>query len=195
MGHFTEIKDNLLVEAAFSLCVFVYTVYCFPELKLNGEWSGDLSWGASTPPNHSVTDPSHPSVYFLVFLFHLTPFSPTTCLSKPSQLSLCPSLCYSSYCTSSVHFLISHRSLALIPATLGLQLLCQCFWLKCSPWRNKICEKNFIVSFSDKLAPMEKKICVLFCVFSSAGGFWLQSPCFSQGVSGSRHGSSCWWII
>lgn len=67
----------------------------FPGLELNG---GDFSQEVSTPQNHLVSDPLHLSqaisLSFSLTVFHLTPLSPTTCLSKPSQLNLYLSLCH-----------------------------------------------------------------------------------------------------
>lgn len=109
---------------------FLYSIL-FPGLELNGEWSGDFSGEASTPQNHLVTDPSHfsqsISLSFSLTVFHLTPLSPATCLSKPSQSSLYLSL----------HFLLLHAlsssSSPLFPQPPALilvmpspQLLCQC---------------------------------------------------------------------
>lgn len=71
--------------------LFLYIL--FPGLELNGECSGDFQWRSE----HSAEPFGHRSLtlllaYFSVFLpfavFHLTPLSPATCLSKPSQSSL-----------------------------------------------------------------------------------------------------------
>lgn len=72
-------------------------LYRFPGLGPNGERSGDFSGEASTLQNHLVTDCrllSQSTVLLSVSpsLFHLTPFSPATRLSQPSQSGLYPSL-------------------------------------------------------------------------------------------------------
>jgi len=100
----------------------------FPGSKLNGEWWGVLRRDPSTLQNHLVTDPllisRSISLSFSVAGFHLTPPSPATCLSKPSQSSFYLSLC------SSISPLTSFPTLILVMSssttTLQVRLIKTC---------------------------------------------------------------------
>lgn len=132
-----------------STCVKTFLSILSPRLDLNGECWADWSGGASTLRSHSVALPSNSTpVYFSVFLpvtvFHLTPCSPATCLSTPSQLSFC----LSSHRPISYSRILASPPTSLKPVMPGPSLLCQCVWLKCGSRRNKkkICDENFIAS-------------------------------------------------
>lgn len=107
------------------------------------------------------------SLHFADFLpdtvFHLTPLSPVTCLSTHLQPS-----CYLSLHRHDT----GHVTL----------LLCQHVWLKCSGRRNKICDKNFMVSGSGfalwcQVEGNEISICFYFsgCHIFNRGVFWIET--------------------
>lgn len=175
----------------------------FPGLDLNGEWSGDFSGEVSTLHNHLVTVPSHfpqsislsfsLSLSFILHPFHLPPACQHLHNWASIFLSIAPFLLLRPFSPSSS----PPNTILVMPSP---PLLCQCVWLKCSPGRNKICDENFIVSAfnslcSDSLCWRRRDVVLLSSLFSSPGGFWLQSPCFSLGLFGSRHGTSLCWII
>lgn len=185
--------------------VRTFFIHCFPDSNLMESGQEIFSGELSTLPNHLVTDLSHSSVYFPVFLpRRLSSHTSLTCHLPVKTFTIEP-LSFAPIAP----FLLSHAlstSSSTPCATLPWYWSCLALnyfarvWLKCSPWRNKICEENFMVSApsswcTDSLCCCRRGLCFIFFPLSTPGGFWLQSPCFSLGVSGSRHGSSHCWII
>lgn len=179
--------------------VKTFFIYCFLDPSL---MEGDQENSVEKRALHRTIWSQIPSTSLSLFLclstslsvFHLTPLSPATCPSKPSQSSLYLSLhLLVSPPACSLHFLLSPAPPTLILVMPGLQLLCQCVWLKCSPRRNKICEENFIVSASSFLcsdsfcwsALVETGgLCFIFSLFLS---WWFLAP-VTMFLSG------CFWI-
>lgn len=105
--------------------------------------------------------PAHLCFFLSVFHFgfHLTPRSPATCLSKPSQLSFYLSL----------HCSISYSASFCTPTLVYPGLLCQCLWLKCSSRRKEKSKENVLFSVPSSLKFAQSR---QFFYFSKFFSWW-----------------------
>lgn len=195
-------QDNMLVEAVFFFgfvfCrlfahVKTFFIYCFLDSSLMESGQGisaeKRALHTTIWSQISLNSLSLFSLSFSLAVFHLTPLSPSTCPSNPSQSNLYLSL-HRPISSSCVLFPLPPLpcSPALILVVPGPRLLCQCVWLKCSPWRNKICEENFIVSASSS------SCADILCWWRRGFAFYFSF--FSLLViSGSSHHVSLWVFL
>ena len=164
------------VEAGFFFSSFVFSNFLyilFAGLEPNAEGVRKL---ASTRHSHrsaAALSPSLPVSLSLSLTCHL-PVKTFTIQS----LSFIPLPHFSSCCIA----LFLSSSIPRSPVLILVMPGPQCVWLKCSPWRNKICEENFIVSASSSSCTGGKE--VYFSIFLS---WWFLAP-VTMFLSG------CLWI-